>query len=137
MWTRTSSLLSVNRIYSIDLGVSVTELQTGSFLPTFLFPSQFCNTEGIWMHTRILSNLEEKQIRTYLKQDGEKNLNMRVLVSRFKRVLPQIRSDLDLIEKLLSSYSKETEQSAIAQAVRKRKIHTPKHKDLFVYHTHL
>ena len=89
------------------------------------------------MHTRILSNLEEKQIRTYLKQDGEKNLNMRVLVSRFKRVLPQIRSDLDLIEKLLSSYSKETEQSAIAQAVRKRKIHTPKHKDLFVYHTHL
>ena len=89
------------------------------------------------MHTRILSNLEEKQIHTYLKQGGEKNLNMRVLVSRFRKVLPQIRSDLELVEKLLTSYSKEAEQSAIDQAIRKRRIHTPKHKDLFVYHTHL
>jgi hypothetical protein len=58
------------------------------------------------MRVRILSNLEEKQIHTYLKQDGEKSLNMRVLVSRAKKSLPQIRSDLDLLEKLLATYAK-------------------------------
>ena len=62
---------------------------------------------GIRMHVRLLSNLEEKQIRSYLKQDGEKNLNMRVLASRGKKALPQIRSDLDLLEKLLATYTKE------------------------------
>jgi hypothetical protein len=60
------------------------------------------------MRARLLSCLEEKQIRTYLKQDGEKNLNMRVLASRAKKSLPQIRSDLQLIEKLLATYTKET-----------------------------
>jgi len=57
------------------------------------------------MRVRILSSLEEKQVRAYLKRDGEKNLNMRVLASRAKRYLPQIRSDLDLLEKLLATYT--------------------------------
>jgi len=59
------------------------------------------------MRARILSNLEEKQIRAYLKQDGEKNLNMRVLVSRAKKSLSQIRLDLQLLEQLLKRYSTE------------------------------
>jgi hypothetical protein len=56
------------------------------------------------MHPRILSPLEERQIMAFLKQDGEKNLNMRVLTSRARRNLPQIRKDLELIEKLLARY---------------------------------
>ena len=56
------------------------------------------------MHPRILSPLEEKQIVAYLKADGEKNLNMRVMVSRAKKHLPMIRKDLELLEKLLARY---------------------------------
>lgn len=56
------------------------------------------------MHPRILSPLEERQIRTFLKQNGEKNLNMRVLTSRAKKNLPQVRMDLELLEKLLAKY---------------------------------
>lgn len=59
------------------------------------------------MHPRILSPLEERQIRAFLKQDGEKNLNMRVLTSRARGNLPQIRSDLELLEKLLTRYDAE------------------------------
>jgi hypothetical protein len=59
------------------------------------------------MHPRILSPLEERQIKTFLKQDGEKNLNMRVLTSRARKNLPEIRKDLDLLEKLLAKYEAE------------------------------
>ena len=60
------------------------------------------------MHPRILSNLEEKRIRTYLKQDGEKETPVRNIASRAKQFLPQIRSDLDLLEKLLATYTAKT-----------------------------
>ena len=59
------------------------------------------------MHPRILSPLEERQIKAFLKQDGEKNLNMRVLASRARKNLPEIRKDLELLEKLLQTYQKE------------------------------
>jgi hypothetical protein len=59
------------------------------------------------MHPRILSQLEERQIRSYLKQDGEKMLNIRVLVSRAKKQLPKIKGDLELLEKLLATYERE------------------------------
>jgi hypothetical protein len=58
------------------------------------------------MHPRILSALEEKQIRGYLKADGEKNLSMRVLAFRAKKFFPKIKADLDLLEKLLTIYTK-------------------------------
>lgn len=58
------------------------------------------------MHPRILSPLEERQIKAFLKQDGEKNLNMRVLTSRAKKHLPRIREDLELLQKLLQTYQK-------------------------------
>jgi len=32
------------------------------------------------MHRRILSPFEERHIKIFLKQDGEKDVNMRVLV---------------------------------------------------------
>jgi len=61
------------------------------------------------MHPRILSNLEEKRIRTYLKQDGKKEAPVRNIASRAKQFLPQIRSDLELLERLLATYTKEVD----------------------------
>ena len=58
------------------------------------------------MHPRILSNLEEKQIRAYLKRDGEKETPVRMIASRARKFLPAIKSDLSLLEKLLATYSK-------------------------------
>jgi hypothetical protein len=58
------------------------------------------------MHPRILSPLEERQIRSYLRHDGEKIINIRVLVSRARGQLPQIRQDVALLDKLLATYEK-------------------------------
>jgi hypothetical protein len=56
------------------------------------------------MHPRILSPLQERQVKAFLKHDGEKNLNIRVLTSRARKNLPQIRKDLELLENLLAKY---------------------------------
>jgi hypothetical protein len=58
------------------------------------------------MHPRILSPLEERQIRSSLKQDGEKSLNMRVLTSRARKHLPKIKQDLELLERLPQVYGR-------------------------------
>jgi len=58
------------------------------------------------MHPRILSPLEERQIKTYLKQDGEKSMSVRVLVTRARRFLPQVEKDLALVKELLGSYER-------------------------------
>ena len=59
------------------------------------------------MHPRILSPLEERQIKAFLKQDGEKNVNMRVLIFLARKNLSQIRRDLEILEKLLAKYHAE------------------------------
>ncbi len=58
------------------------------------------------MHPRILSPLEERQIRAYLKANGEKNLNVRVLVTRGRKYLPQIEKDAALVKELLARYER-------------------------------
>jgi len=58
------------------------------------------------MYPRILTKLERKQAKTYLKQNGEKTLNIQVLVSRTRSYLPQIKQDLELLEKLLETYER-------------------------------
>ena len=58
------------------------------------------------MRSRILTDLERKQARAYVKQDGEKTLNIQVLVSRVRNYLPQIKADLELLEKLLETYER-------------------------------
>jgi len=50
--------------------------------------------------------LEERQIKTYLKQDGEKSMSVRVLVTRARRFLPQVEKDLALVKELLGSYER-------------------------------
>ncbi len=59
------------------------------------------------MHPRILSPLEERQIKSFLKQDGEKDINMRVLTHLAKKNLARIKADLELLERLLQAYSRE------------------------------
>ena len=56
------------------------------------------------MYTRILTDLERKQAKAYVKQDGERTLNIQVLVSRARTHLPQIKQDLELLERLLAAY---------------------------------
>ena len=58
----------------------------------------------ISMYTRILTALERKQAKSYVKQDGERTLNIQVLVSRAKTLLPQIKQDLELLERLVTAY---------------------------------
>jgi hypothetical protein len=43
-------------------------------------------------------------IKENLKADGKKNLNIRVLVTRVRKHLPQIDKDLALVKELLAAY---------------------------------
>lgn len=58
------------------------------------------------LHPRILSPLEEQQVKAFLREDGEKNLNMRVLALRARKNLPEIRRELELLEKFVKAYQK-------------------------------
>ena len=57
------------------------------------------------MFTRILTELERRRIQSYLKQDGEKKSAIRTIATRAKQHMPTIRSDLELLEKLLRAYA--------------------------------
>ena len=57
------------------------------------------------MFTRILTEVERRHIKAYLKQDGEKEIQVRKVVYGARRHLPAIRSDLELLEKLLGTYT--------------------------------
>jgi len=59
------------------------------------------------MFTRILTDVERKRIRAYLKKDGTKETALRMITYRAKRYLPTIRSDLELLEELLQAYAVE------------------------------
>jgi hypothetical protein len=56
------------------------------------------------MFTRVLTERERRRIQAYLRADGEKSTAIRQLVTRAKRHTPAIRSDLELLEKLLQAY---------------------------------
>ena len=72
------------------------------------------------MFTRILTDLERRRIKTYLKQDGERDVPIRKLVNRGKTFLPQIESDLVLVKDLLERYEwNKRESSSRAHAEQK------------------
>jgi len=56
------------------------------------------------MFQRLLTDLERKRIRSYLKADGERDDAIRTLVSRMKHHGPKIREDLELLERLVKVY---------------------------------
>ena len=58
------------------------------------------------LFTRILTDLERRQAKAYLKQDGERTLNIKILALRARKHLPMIRSDLALLEKLMETYER-------------------------------
>jgi len=57
------------------------------------------------MFTRILTEVERKHIRAYLKQDGAKKIEIRKIVYGARKHLPTIQSDLELLRKFLATYS--------------------------------
>jgi len=58
------------------------------------------------MYTRILTEPERNAINKYLRKDGTKEIQVRKAVYRAKRYLPQIRKDLELLEKLVETYER-------------------------------
>jgi hypothetical protein len=58
------------------------------------------------MFTRILTGLERRRIKIYLKQDGEREAPIRKLVNRGRTYLPQIEADLSLVKELLATYER-------------------------------
>jgi hypothetical protein len=61
------------------------------------------------MFQRILTDLERKRIKAYLRADGERNSIVRALASRARRFLPQIEEDTHLLKQLLNTYEKNRE----------------------------
>jgi hypothetical protein len=58
------------------------------------------------LFTRILTDIERRNIRSYLRQNGAKEVAIRKLVYGTKKHLPTIKADLELLEKLLATYSR-------------------------------
>ena len=59
------------------------------------------------MFTRVLTDVEKRRIQRYLKADGEKDVNIRQLVARSRKHVPQIKADLELLGRLLATYERE------------------------------
>jgi len=59
------------------------------------------------MFTRLLTDLERKRLRAYLKANGERSSVVRALASRARRYLPQIEEDLQLLRSLLEAYEQQ------------------------------
>jgi hypothetical protein len=56
------------------------------------------------MRSSILTDLERKQAKAYVKQDGLRNVNVRVLTVRAQRYLPRIEEDVELLQQVLDTY---------------------------------
>ena len=56
------------------------------------------------MFQRILTDLERRRVKAYLKADGERDSIIRALVSRAKKHTPILKQDLELLERLLATY---------------------------------
>jgi hypothetical protein len=56
------------------------------------------------MNPKILTELERKKVKTYLKADGERDVHVRQLVFLARRSLSQIKQDLELLERLVQAY---------------------------------
>jgi len=54
--------------------------------------------------TRVLTDLERRQAKDFLKHDGAKTPNVQVIVSRARKYLPKINADVQLLERLIQAY---------------------------------
>ena len=56
------------------------------------------------MFTRVLTDLERRQAKDFLKHNGAKTPNVQVIVSRARKFLPKINTDVQLLERLIQAY---------------------------------
>jgi len=53
-----------------------------------------------------LTEVERRQSRAYIKADGRKNVNVRMIIMRYRRDKQRILDDLKLLDQLLAAYEK-------------------------------
>jgi len=58
------------------------------------------------MFSRILTDVERKKIKSYLKLNGKRDSMIRSLVSRARKYKPQIQNDVKLLDELVIRYEK-------------------------------
>jgi hypothetical protein len=56
------------------------------------------------MFTRVLTDLERRQAKDFLKHNGTKTPNLQVLVSRARKYLPNIDADVEMLKRLIQAY---------------------------------
>jgi hypothetical protein len=56
------------------------------------------------MFTRVLTDLERRRIREYLRANGERDSAIQNLVYRTRKYVPTIKHDIDLLERLVKKY---------------------------------
>lgn len=58
------------------------------------------------LYTRVLTEVERRKIRSYLKANGKRDSMIRSLVSRARSCKPRIHDDMELLEALVARYEK-------------------------------
>ena len=58
------------------------------------------------MLERILTEKERQRVRNFMRTDGEITVFLSVLAFRCRKHLPQIKKDLELLEKFMETYEK-------------------------------
>jgi hypothetical protein len=56
------------------------------------------------MFTRVLTDLERRQAKDFLKHNGGRTPSIQVIVSRARKYLPSINSDVQLLERVIQTY---------------------------------
>jgi hypothetical protein len=56
------------------------------------------------MFTRVLTDLERRRIKEYLRANGERDRAIQNVVYRTRKYVPAIKQDIDLLEKLVRKY---------------------------------
>ena len=56
------------------------------------------------MFTRVLTDLERRRARDYLRRGGPRTPAVQVIVSRARKYLPKINADVQLLERLIQAY---------------------------------
>jgi hypothetical protein len=56
------------------------------------------------MFTRVLTDLERRQAKDFLKHNGAKTPSVQVIVSRARKYLPYINADVELLERVIQAY---------------------------------
>jgi len=56
------------------------------------------------MFTRVLTDLERRQVKDFLKHNGRRTPAIQVIVCRARKYLPSINTDVQLLERLIQAY---------------------------------